>query len=108
MIVLFFVHFPEILKFPWQEILKTALTAGEAGLFEKAVSRGFVMTGLLVLLINNRHRIFYSALSSSLMFGLLHLSNLRYQSVFATLEQFFMLSQSAFCWRLYILKLGHY
>lgn len=67
-------------------ILFSAITAG---LFEEFLVRVLLFDGLVQKMQSYRYSYLYAAIGSAIIFGLLHLSNLSFQSLEVTLQQVF-------------------
>lgn len=76
-----------ILTFNFSVILTSAILAFTTALFEETLMRGLLFESLLGYFKKNKY--FYSALYSSLIFGLAHLWNLRVENPTAVLQQVF-------------------
>lgn len=78
-----------VLKESLTKVVSVAVTACCAGFFEEFLVRGLVLDAFVQLWQNRRTQLLSAAVSSSVIFGLLHLSNLTFQSVDATMQQVF-------------------
>lgn len=69
------------------EILNSFLVAITAGIFEEFLVRVFLLDGIAQLLSTHKYGILQAAIYSSTIFGIMHLSNLTFQSANTTLQQ---------------------
>lgn len=77
----------EVAKQSLPLIIISILGAISPGVFEEFLLRGLAFKGFYDLLGHKKYRLFKSALFSSVLFGLIHLSNLRYGSLNSVLTQ---------------------
>lgn len=96
MVILFFaiaVHpidnIEQIIKLSPLAIFNCLLTALSAGIFEEFLVRLLLFDGIAQLLKKQHYYLLKSAIYSSIIFGLFHLSNLSFQSPNATFQQIF-------------------
>lgn len=72
------------------QLFNIALIAISAGVYEEVLCRGLLFSYFLGVFRSKKHVLLWTAVASSLIFGLLHLSHLFYgQSVQTTLQQVF-------------------
>lgn len=71
----------------FHKIINVATTAFCAGFFEEYLVRGLILAALMQILANKRFGYTLAGFGAAFIFGLLHLSNLTFQSPAATLQQ---------------------
>lgn len=98
--ILMFISFLIIVVHPFENIteivnLKTVLMINSilmaicAGVFEEFLVRLLMFDGLVQLFHRHKNSVLLAAIYSAVIFGLLHLSNLSFQSLAATCQQIF-------------------
>lgn len=77
--------------------LSSFFVAGEAGIFEEFLVRVLGFSVFLEIFKSNKYSLVWASISSSLLFGVLHLSNLTSQSFDATIQQIFYATVLGLC-----------
>lgn len=87
----------DIMKVTPLKMITALLTALAAGFFEESLVRLLFLDTFAKWLKKYQYNVLYASLLSSILFGLLHLSNLSYQSLDTTLQQVFYTMTIGLC-----------